>query len=257
MDLAGALGPDHGDARLWCTAQLLAVDTTSNRAQVSIDGGPAVWLPFVANVFDGITTVFVLRDPTRAGAGQLVIGPCGTQPPDDVPPPPPSQPDPSTPSTVTSTAVIRPTWSGTYRSIRGTWDRWNVDRYGGRSTLYQGNAFGSGPLTGLAVYGDQVKNLRALSISAITVGITLATGSGTVTVQGSPSGVKPGGAPSSSGSTASRSGSGSIALPSDVCEAFRTGLVKGLALVGSSYLGVRGTSLGSGMALSITYTRGA
>lgn len=257
MDLASALGPAHGDERPWCTAQLLAVDNTTNRAQVSIDGGEAVWLPFVSNSYTGITTVFVLRDPQRSGAGQLVIGPCGTQPADAVPPPPPPAPDPSTPSTVTSTALIRPTWSGTYRSIRGTWDRWNTDRYGGRSTLYQGDAYGSGPLMGLAVYGDQVKNLRALSIAKVSLSVTLATGSGTVVVQGSPSGVKPSGAPSSSGSTASRSGSGSIPLPADVCEAFRTGATKGLALVGTDYLGVRGTSLASGMALSITYTRAA
>lgn len=257
MDLATALGPTHGDARPWCTAQLLAMDTAANRAQVSIDGGSAVWLPFVANNYTGITTVFVLRDPQRAGAGQLVIGPCGTQPADEVPPPPPPAPDPSTPSGVTSTAVVRPTWSGTYRSIRGTWDRWNTDRYGGRSTLYQGDAYGSGPLTGLATYGDQVANLGALSIASISVGITVVTGSGTVTVQGSPSGSKPAGAPSSSGSTASRSGSGPLVLPTDVCEAFRTGGTKGLALVGTSYLGVRGTSLASGMALSITYTRAA
>lgn len=251
MSLAHALGA-VAPQRVWDTAQLLAIDEDTARAQVSIDGGTPVWLPANLDaVYTGITTVFVIFDPVR---GQVVLGPCGVQPAIEVPPTPPD-PVETPPPVVTASAVIRPTWSGTYRDLRAAWDRWNVDRYGGRSTLYQGSAYGSGDLHGLAVYGDQVKNLRAESITAMSVSIVMATGSGTVTVQGSASGSKPAGAPSGSGTTASRSGSGSIVLGSTVREAFRTGTTKGLLLAGTDYLAVRGTSHPSGMALSITYTR--
>lgn len=168
-----------------------------------------------------------------------------------------------TPPTETVTVTIRPTWSGTYRHNRSAWDRWNVDRYGGRSTLYQGSAHGSGSLTGLAVYGTRVRDLGAISITRIEVtlrGAGLVEGSyPSITVQGSPHGSKPSGAPSSSGDTASgspgKSGTAKVALPSSVREAFRTGDVRGLALVGSGYGAVRGTSAADGMALRITYTR--
>ena len=261
LSLADALGPQHGDARPWCVAQLLDVDAVTNRAQVSIDGGPAVWLPFVSNSFDGITTVMVLRDPGQSGAGQLVLGPCGTQP--DPPPPPPVQPTPSDPVsdpvTKTVRTVITPTWSGTYRDSWNSWSiTWNAGRYGGPSTLYQGSKYGSGGLRGLATYGSQVANLRASQITSMKVTVKVATSdTGTVVLQGSPNGSRPGGAPSSSGALASRAGSGQVELPASVREAFRTGAVKGLALVGSDYLGVRGTSLASGMALAITYVRPA
>lgn len=255
MDLADALaGGGRLDGRAWTTAQLLAVDTAGNRARVSIDGGPGVWLPYVASSYTGITTVFVLRDPTRGGAGQLVLGPCGTQAPIDVPPPPPD-PAVSPPAPVTARATIRPTWSGTWRASAAAWDRWNADRYGGRSTLYQGSAYGSGALTGLAVYGGQVVNLRALSITSAAVYALTVTGSGSLTVQGSASGSKPAGAPASSGSTAT--GMGWINLPADVREALRTGATRGFAAVGANYLAVRGTSYPAGMALRITYTRNA
>jgi hypothetical protein len=250
MTFAHVLGSTGGGARLTAVGQLLAVDVVTNRVQVSIGGGPAVWLPMLGSAYDGVTTVAVLLDPQ---SGPLVLGPMGIQA--EPPPPPAPAPDPGTPQTVSDTAVIRPSWSGTYRSIRGAWDRWNTDRYGGRSTLWQGDAFGSGPLTGLATYGSQVVNLRALSISRVTVTVVHAYGEGSVTVQGSVHGSKPSGAPSSSGSTAS--GVSTISLPSDVREGMRTGSVRGLALVGGSYQGVRGTSHPSGMALSITYTRAA
>lgn len=236
--------------RQWSPAQLLAVDSGTNQAQVSIDGGSAVWLPMLASNYDTATVVAVGFDPL---VGPLVLGPIGTQL--EPPPAPAPAPAPDEASTVTDTAVIRPTWSGTWRVIRSAWDRWNVDRYGGRSTLWQGSGFGSGTLVGLATYGSQIVNLRALSIQSVRVNIVRAYGSGTVVLQGSPHGSQPSGAPSSSGSTAS--GSDNIPLPSDVREGMRTGSVRGLALVGSTYLGVAGTSSASGMSLSITYTRRA
>lgn len=255
MDLATAVGTRAGDRRPWVVAVLLSIDTTANRAKVSIDGSESVSLPFLPGNYTGISTVFVLRDFNGSGSGDLVAGPCYSMA--EPPPPPPDPPAASTPQTTTDTALIRPTWSGTYRAggpVPG-WDQWNVGRYGGRSTLYQGNAYGSGALTGLATYGSQVADLGALSIQRIVVSTPMATGSGSVVLQGSASGSKPAGAPTTTGATSS--GSTAVELDPTICEAFRTGSVKGLASVGSSYRGTYGASRPSGMALSITYTRPA
>lgn len=247
--------PNPADTRPWVIARLLSVDTVNRRATVSIDDGEAVSLRYVPDNYTGITTVFVLMDPTGSGAGQLVLGPCGTEDADTLPPPPPAPPAPGTPSLVERTVVVRPTWSGTYRSIRSAWDRWNTGRYGGRSTLYQGDSFGSGPLVGLATYGNQIVALGAVSISAIVATTPLATGGGTVTLQGAPHAFQPGGAPTPAGSTAS--GDGNVTLPADIREALRTGAAKSLATVGGNYRATYGTSRADGLALRITYRRPA
>lgn len=256
MDLATALTARRvGDRRPWIVAALLSIDTTANRAVVSIDGSEAVSLPFVPGNYSNITTVFVVRDNAGSGSGDLVVGPCYQMETPLAPPPEPPPAATPEPQPVTDTALIRPVWSGTYRSggpVPG-WDQWNVGRYGGRSTLYQGNAYGSGPLTGLAVYGSQVQNLGALSIQRIVVSTPLATGSGDVELQGSPHGSKPSGSPARSGPTSS--GRTAVELDAATCEEMRTGSVKGLASVGASYRGTRGTSHPSGMALQVTYTR--
>lgn len=166
---------------------------------------------------------------------------------------------PEPPATIQVEQTINPQWSGSWRDGRG-WDRWNVDRYGGRSTLYQGNDFGSGPMKGLATYGDQLVNLGAISIDAIAVNVEAVTGSGAAVVQGSPHGGPPTGAPVSSGDTASTGalgtgGRGAAFLSPTTREGMRTGAVRGLALVGASYLGVRGTP--DGMSITVLYTRPA
>ncbi len=237
------------DARNWCVAQLLAIDTGLNRASVSIDGGPAVWLPYVSNVYTSITTVYVLRDPFGSGSGQLVIGPAGTQSAATTPPPPPA-PGPKTQQT---TVVIRPSDSGTWSEKWGRFYAWNVGRYGGSTTLYQGTFDAvSAHLDGIAVYGNQLKALGASSIDKITLSVPLATGSGTVQVQETTQGTLSG-APTPSGATAS--GTGTIALGSTIREDFRTGACKGLVLVGGSYLAVKGKAASNGMAMTVTYTR--
>lgn len=264
MSLAKAIGASGagGDHRLWVNALLIEVDNDRNRALVSVDGSDPVWLPFNPGIYEGVTVVRVLRDPYRGGAGQLVLGPGYAQEPEEVPPAPPpppppdAEPPPDAPARpVTVTVAIRPTWSGTFRHIRSAWDRWNVSRYGGRSTLYQGNAFGSGKLTGLAVYGTQVRDLGASRITRITVSTPVATGAGSVVLQGSPHGTAPGGAPATSGET--RSGGGSVTLSAAMCEAFRTGSTRGLATVGSDYRGTYGTAKANGMTLTVTYERPA
>lgn len=252
MNLPSALSGGHGDRRPWVVARLLDVDADTNRAQVTIDGSSPVWLPFVPGVYEGVTTVFVLTDPARAGAGQLVLGPCWQEPEREVPPPP-APPAPS--ATVEATALIRPVGAATFRHIRGAWDRWNVGMYGGASTLYQGDAYGSGPLTGLAWYGDQMVNLGAASITSVIVSTPRATGGGGVLLQGAPHSSRPGGAPAPSGEGAS--GDGSVALTAGMCEAMRTGAVKSLATVGGNYRATFGAAHPAGMALSVVYRRPA
>ena len=249
------IGPRFGASTdIYKTAQLQSINAVTMRAIVSVDGSQPISLPFVPGVYTGYTTVHVLCDPGKGGRAVLVLGPAGVQVVDPgdptsgvpLPPPPP-------PASVTATATILPTWSGTWRTGQ-RWDQWNVGRYGGRSDLYQGNAYGSGVLKGLAVYGDQIVGLSALTIVSATVTMNVSTGSGTPTVQGCASGTPaPAGPPSSSGATSS--GTGAVDLDSTICEGLRTGTVKGLALVGSGYVAVYGTGRADGMALRITYTR--
>lgn len=239
----------HGDRRPFVVGRLLAMDTVTNRAQVTVDESQPVWLPLIPGVYTNITTVWVMTDPYGSGSGQLVLGPCYQE---EAPPPSPP-PEPAKLTPVVTSAVIRPVGSATYRHIRSAWDRWNVSMHGGASTLYQGDAYGSGPLTGLAWYGDQVVNLGALEITAVSVATPLATGSGNVTLQGAPHGSRPAGAPAPVGDTAS--GGPSVGLTAAMRESLRTGGAKSLASVGGNYRATFGAAHPSGMSLSITYLR--
>lgn len=188
------------------------------------------------------------------GVPFLVHGPSAV-----APPPPPPVPDDPPPRTEQVTQTIGPQWSGSFRHSRGAWDRWNTNRYGGRSTLYQGDGQGSGPMTGLAVYGDQLVNLGAISIDRVQVrlrNVGLASGSPAVTVQGSPHGGPPPGAPAASGATASGMDTW-LDLPASIRDGMRTGAFKGLATVGGAYSAVAGAGNADGMVLAVTYTRNA
>ena len=166
---------------------------------------------------------------------------------------------------VTSTVTVSPQSTGTYRSSYGKWDVWGAGLGGGLAAVYQGNAYGSGPLIGLACYGDQIVNLGAISIQKATL-TAIRNGSGTgpvaLTVQGSPHGTRPAGAPTSTGTTASTAavalnGSGTVDLPTDVRENLRIGAAKGLAAVGGAYAGFGGTATPGSFTLTIQYTRNA
>lgn len=167
-------------------------------------------------------------------------------------------------SVVTATATIGPQSSGTWRSGYG-WDTWGNDIHGGVADIYQGEAYGSGALTGLACFGDQIVNLGAIAIQSARLSFRRngsGTGAAALTVQGSPHGSRPAGAPSGSGSTASAGGVGTnswgaIDLPADVCEAFRTGSTKGLLAVGGAYAGFGGTTTPGSFTLAVQYTRNA
>lgn len=249
----GSLTDVHG------VALLTAIDAGTARATVSFRGSQPFKLPFMGAAADyaAADTVLVLCNPLEGGRAVFVLGPIG-QVDDAVSDSVPDAPA----STATATATIVPTWSGTWRVDRAAWDRWNIDRYGGRSDLYQGDDYGSGTLIGLATYGDQIVNLAATSIASavLTVQRNGSGGSAAVTVQGAPHASRPAGAPSPSGTTASSAvlsatGKGSISLDSAQREALRTGSAKSLALVGATYAGVFGTSRADGMALVITYAK--
>lgn len=246
------LGPRPGsDTRTTVVAQLISIDTGTNRATVTVDGSQPMELPYnPAAVYTGYTTVMCLRNPIT-GRVEFVMCPIGTQ--DVVTTPSPPVP-PTPPPTVTATATIVPVTSATWSAKWGRYSAWQPTRYGGTTTLYQGNKYGSGALTGIAVYGDQIVNLGALSITSMTVGVRIATpDSGTVTLQGTSSGSLPGSAPSGGGGTAS--GTGAVDLvASGIAAAMLAGTVKGLVLVGGTYLGIYGAA-NAGMALNITYTR--
>lgn len=251
--VVGVISPVAAVAPLWRSGTVTAISAPTSRITVTVDEASMV-LPHVSGTYTVAGLVAVLLDPAYATGG-IVLGPLGNPPP---PPPPPVIPAaPSVPPTFTVgtfTALILPTWSGSWRTIRSAYDRWNTTSYGGPSSLYQGNSYGSGAMVGIATYGDQIAGLGALTITAMTVTSTLATGSGSPVFQGTAQGTPYPGAPAPSGGSAS--GVGQVDLvASGIAGAMRTGAIKGLCTVGGSYLAVRGMSLADGMALSITYTR--
>lgn len=167
--------------------------------------------------------------------------------------------------TVVATTTVTPQVSATYRSGYG-WDAWNATRYGGKSDVYQGDAFGSGQLIGFAGFGDQLANLGAVSIDEIRLGVRKNDTNGlsaALTVQGTADGNRPAGSPfagpfqSATTPTIGPGAWGEVALPAGLCDAFRTGAAKGLVAVGSSYGGFGGTATPGSFVLTVRYTKNA
>lgn len=229
------------------------VSLGAETAVVEFEGG-VYTVDFMPNAYGPAgSQVWVLLSPSLWGAPELLLGPTEFVTPVTPPPPPPVPPSPG-PATVQVRTTIGPTWSGTWRASRGAWDRWNTSQFGGRSDLYQGDGYGSGPLVGLATYGDQLRNLGAISIDAINVSLIHNGGtgmSGPPILQGAANGSQPGGGPSTFGGTFGSE------VPAGTREDLRTGAAKGIALVGGGYYAVRGTSHPAGMALDVWYTRSA
>lgn len=226
---------------------------TSGKLTVYFDGANTV-VPAMPGAYTVGQSAWVLLSDW--GKPILVLGP-STEP---APGAPPSTPGGGGTSTIVVNTAIGPQISGTFRSGYG-WDRWNTDRYGGASDVYQGNAYGSGALAGFAGFGDQVVNLGAISIDymALVANKTADGNNATLVVQGSADGGRPAGAPSSSGDTASASigsgGQGLLIFTPTMREAFRTGALKGLVAIGSDYGGFGGTATPGSFVLSIQYTR--
>ncbi|MFJ4173986.1 hypothetical protein [Microbacterium sp. NPDC089696] len=259
------LGPLSPGAELaW--GRVVSVNAAVGLLKVAVLG-TEVDLPYNPGTYNAGTWVHVLRAPSRFGTPYFVSGPSGNYNGDSPGTPGGGASNPG--SLVTRTATIVPAWSGSWRSRFSTWDQWNTNRYGGRSTLWQGDGFGSGPMTGLAVYGERVVSLGAAEILSIGVSVYRADSSDNIAkaavLQPSPHGSFPGGAPVISPAAAVATpgllpnGGAFVMLPASVLEGFRTGAFKGLATVGSAYAGFSGTPErapvhADGMALSVTYT---
>lgn len=238
---------------------LTALDTGTERGTVSIDNTTYV-LPYVGGTYTVGGKVWVSLDPTLFGTPRLILGPAGT-PPAQVQQPQPQQP-PSQAQTVQRRTTILPEWSGSWRASQGRWNQWNVGTNGG-DALWQGDRYGSGPMTGLATYGNHFTDLGALSIDKVLVTARGANQSSadypTVVFQCATDGSQPAGAPTTTGAdTASadpgRAGVDQATLTAGMCEALRTGTARGLALVGPGYAAIRGTSAPDGCACDVYYT---
>lgn len=216
-------------------------------------------LRFSSSTYEVGDVVMVQRHPTGFGVPEAVLGLSGIRQEAEDPGAGTTNP----PQLLTKQQTVSPQDSGTWRAGYG-WDAWNRDasQHGGRASLWQGNDYGSGQLTGWAGYGDQVANLHATRITKIWLDVIRAdssvTASRALTVQGSPNGSRPGAVPDGSGDTAStgalpRGGSQRIELPESTYEAWRTGGFKGLRTVGGQYMAAAGTNRGGGMALTVQY----
>lgn len=251
------LGPTRPGRRI-VLGTVLAVNTTSGTLRVAVLDGE-VDLEFSPGTYSVGTAVKVMRG--FFGIPEYVLGPQGTFVGSGG-----SQPGGGSGNSgtlVTKQTVIVPQWSGSYRTGYG-WDRWNTERYSGRSALWQGDAYGSGRMIGLASYGDQVVNLRAQKILRATAvvyrGDNAHTNGAAVVLQPSPHGSQPSGAPTISPASAASSaplapgGAGVVTLPASVLDGFRTGLFKGLVTVGADYGSFAAPpARADGMALTIQY----
>lgn len=262
----GALDDARDRARLLSTAPvvdrtliapmtLVSVSEDALSAVVQDLGGGQVEV--VCNpsaVWTGVQVAMVMRDPTD---GRAVMALCPGSKPVEAPAPAPS---PSEPIVIRKTATITPTSTGTYWPGGGGWGQFNSGRYGGVSDLYQGGPeIGVGLLRGAAFYGDRIKALGASKIvnaSVHLMGNGSMRGTWSPVIQAATQNAQPGGDVSLTGGTYTGSVSGTSETDVDVTaavELMRTGAAGGLALVGTTYGAVYGTSRGRGMALSVTY----
>ena len=247
------------------TGTVTAINTAAGTVTVQTLG-QLFDLPAVSGTYDVGSLVLVERSPVKFGAPVVVLGLQGSFDAPDPAPTPGGQDD--APQQVTRQSTILPQWSGSWRSAYSRWDSWNTNRYGGKTTLWQGNQYGSGDMTGLATYGSQVLNLRADQITRMQVRVWRAdssVSSGKVaSIRASSNGSKPAGAPNVQGGTASSPslapGKGAwVDLPSSMFDAFRTGALRGLVTVGTAYAGFSGVPSGvspthaDGFALLVTY----
>jgi hypothetical protein len=249
------------DADVIVSGEVTNINATDGVMTVTTLGGSHT-LPYNAGTYTVGTMVHVLRDAQKYGKPVHVLGTQGNY----VAPTIPAPPDAGTgnPAQLVAREILIPAqWSGSWRSAFSKWAGWQPDRFGGPSTLYQGNAYGSGPMTGLATYGDQILGLNAVQITSMRVAVfrsdTSSSAALAPVLQPSPNGSQPAGAPSTGGDTATGPGltpgaSALVDLPSSVFEAFRTGSSKGLAMVGSSYAAFLGTSRADGMSIRLQYT---
>ncbi|CED90628.1 hypothetical protein [Actinomyces succiniciruminis] len=247
IDQAPRSGADRSQVMV---ATVLDVAEDGRTVTVSLLGSDAIPLPATASVWTDVTTAHVLMD-TETGRPVHVLGPATAPSTEVTVPSSESLEEASQPATVTRTATVTPDWSGTYRAGQG-WDRWNTNRYGGRTDIYQGAIGSSGALRGMATYGTAITSLHADRIASAILTMT-----GTGSWQGTWAAVvqaadRTSAGPSPSGATATANITGTGTTRVDIT-ALAAGLLagKGLALVGSAYGAVGGR--GQSMSITITY----
>lgn len=241
---SGASPRPGSDDTLRTTAVLVDVDDATYTATVCIWGSPQIsGVPAVPSVYTGVTSVQVLL---QGGRPVQVLGPAS-----DAELTPAERPPAAVASSVrTASRTVSPVGAGTWRTDSAAWDRHN----GATKPVYQGTYTRPGvsrPLRGLAWYGDQVTALGASTITKATLTVVSngspGDGAWTATIQGCASGSRPAGAPTFTGDTftvsvpSAAGGRVTVAIPSSVREAMRTGAVRSLGLVGSPYGGTTST----------------
>ena len=258
----GALLPQPaGDRSATATAVLVRTGPGSLSLWVSLYGGDPVLLPCQPASYVGISTVTVL---VQAGRPVHVLGPAGAPKIDDslLAAKRDAIDKPIEQLRSISGALVRPVWSGTYRSDRRAWDAWDTSFFGGRGDVYQG-VQGGVQLTGCAVYGTGVTSLNAESIQRMTLSITPngseKGASAVLSVQAVRDGDAPSGMPNIYGNAYSTPAvaAGTTTyweLPEALKEDLRTGQARGLAFSGPQRQGVYGTSRPDGLSLTIDYT---
>ena len=275
IDVLGAIARQAGqappprlgsDSTTTMVAVLVSPPDASYIARVSILGSEPIPLPAVTSAYVGVTTVHILFD-AATGRPVMVLGPAGAPTVDSLPPP--AVPPPTTPSggtqpvtrTVTGRAVL-PTATGTWRAARSAWDRWNV-----AGDIYQAGSASSGPLSGIACYGDQVTALGASKITRAVLTLVSSgaglTSSWTAGVTASPHGSLPATAPTflpTPATTVTVAGHGHdgeaayVEVSPAILEDLRTGTARALGLPASgTYGGTRGIRDSRSWTLSLDY----
>lgn len=240
--------------------QVVSIDAVNRKMTVNVLGGEHA-CTYTPSTYTVGQFVHVQLDAANFGLPYHVPGPDGDEGTPD--PEGPSGGAENPPRIEARQVTIGPQWSGSWTGSR--WDNWNANRsdYGGRAALYQGQGYGSPNMRGLAVYGDQIVNLQAQKITRMIVRLERPSngsggGTGPAVLQGSPhGGAAPGGGPAPTGATASvgisRGTAAEVDLPASMFDAFRTGGLKGLALVGGTYLNLYGADRAGAMTITIQY----
>ena len=140
------------DRTMVAVARVLDVADGGTTVTVSLLGSAGISLPATASTWTGVATAHVLLDPDT-GRPIHVLGPA---------------PAPKT-TTHTITCTAHPAWTGTHAPTG--WGRFNAAVVGHPRDLSQGNA-GTGILTGLATYGQQIPAIGATKITRATLTAT-------------------------------------------------------------------------------------
>lgn len=170
LDLLSSTPADEGprpgsDQAMVAVARVLGVDGGGTTVTVSLLGSAGITLPATVSTWTGVETAYVLLDPST-GRPIHVLGPA------PAPKIAPVSFKPSKATTRTITATAYPIWTGTHAPAG--WNRFGAAIVGHPRDLNQGDA-GTGTLTGLATYGQQIPAIGATSITRAAL---TATGNG-------------------------------------------------------------------------------